>query len=698
MSLQSPREIYFSFFMFTADLEPGNQDYTRVLVRHMHKLAEIGYTGFDLHVADQPAIGFDYEKEVEAYRGLKQALDKEGLTSMKFATNVGTTKDYDPTSPNPEARELALAYLKSRVDITRVLGGEGAIMSGPFLYPYGLFPDEALQKLYPNGGFPDKPLWGDALQDWMQRRLRNADSIFEELADYADEKKVKLALEPVKNWETPPPNMVSEVLDFVERLRSAPCGITIDTAQVLMESQGPNVFKDNVDRAADRGILNYVHISAPDRGKLDDSWIPWDLMLGKLEEPTSHAVRRFHGPYLIEIFNSITPFDSLMRMSRPRYWRPGEDPERPDEPSAYDVASRAFDELRSQIDRVRSAGVREDGPVVSQTPKRLETTLPPESVLGKSNLRMNSSQTDNAYNVSEDDARSFPFTVRTDRYGGLYNAVRVHTFVASYTENDIANATHIVESANALVIVDGQFRAPYARQFRAYVDRLRKKIEGVYLSHRHPDHWYGIPVAFSDQTIYALPATIQWVNDNGKQSLDNHVNALKQQIGEEEANKLVPSTRQFSDWYESLSTKMKPIAPHVETIDGVKYVFEEEDDGEVEAQLTIKLPDLGVAIVQDLIYSGTHLYLSKTMDHWRRILQELAQSDYKTFLAGHGGPADKEELLANMEYLIAAQRMFAAGKKLEELQQYLVARYPERLCQGIFPICLPRLYGLKGEV
>ena len=252
MSLQSPREIYFSFFMFTADLEPGNQDYARVLVRHMRKLAEIGYNGFDLHIADQPASGFDYEKDVEAYRGLKQAFDKEGLTNIKFATNVGTTKDYDPTSPSPKARELALTYLKSRVDITRVLGGEGAIMSGPFLYPYGPFPDKPLQILYPNGGFPDKPLWGDALQDWMQRRLRNADSIFEELADYADEKKVKLALEPVKNWETPPPNMVSEVLDFVERLRSAPCGITIDTAQVLMESQGPHFFKDNVDRAADR--------------------------------------------------------------------------------------------------------------------------------------------------------------------------------------------------------------------------------------------------------------------------------------------------------------------------------------------------------------------------------------------------------------------------------------------------------------
>jgi sugar phosphate isomerase/epimerase/glyoxylase-like metal-dependent hydrolase (beta-lactamase superfamily II) len=683
MSPQPPREIYFSFFMFTADLQPNNQEYRQVLVRHMHKLDEMGYNGFDLHIADRPASDFDYKKEVEDYRGLKQAFDKEGFTNMKFATNVGSTRDYDPTSPSPETRELALLYLKSRVDITKVLGGEGAIMSGPFLYPYG--------------AFPDKPLWSDSLQDWIQPRLRNADSVFKELAHYADENKVKLALEPVKNWETPPPNMVSEVLDFVERLQSKPCGITIDTAQVLMESQGPQIFRKNVDRAANRGLLNYVHISPPDRGDLYDSWIPWDLMLGKLEEPTSPSARRFQGPYLIEIFNAIPPFDALMRMSRRRFWRPGEDPNGSEELNAYRIAYKAFEELRRQIDRVRSASVSGDTPRVRETSQRHETGLRPETVPGKVNLGMKSSQADpaddlpgdDAHGSPLDDAESFPFIVRSDHYGGLYNAVRIHTFIASYTDNNIANATHIVESANALVVVDGQFLAPYARQFRAYAARLNKTIERVYLSHRHPDHWFGIPTAFSDQIVYALPDTIKWVKDNGKQSLENHVERLKKQLGEHEAKVLVPTTHQFT---------MEPIKPHEETIDGVKYVFEEESDAEVETQLTIKLPEIGVAIVQDLIYSGTHLYLSKTMNHWRRILQKLAQSDYKTFLPGHGGPADKEELRANIEYLIAAQRVFSDGKSKDELHKYLLDRYPGRLCQGIFPIYLPRLYGEAGEV
>ena len=88
--------------------------------------------------------------------------------------------------------------------------------------------------------------------------------------------------------------------------------------------------------------LYYVHISAPDRGAVRDSWIPWDIMLGEIEPV-------YRGPYLIEVFNAIPPFDSSMRMSRRRFWRPGEDDPDPKRDSAYDVARAALEELQEQM-------------------------------------------------------------------------------------------------------------------------------------------------------------------------------------------------------------------------------------------------------------------------------------------------------------------------------------------------------------
>ena len=330
------RDIFFSFFMFTADLRPQDSQYTQILIDHLKALTDMGYDGFDVHIAPQPPT-VDHQLEVESYVDLKNAFDKAGLGDAKFTTNVGTTRTFDPTSPYQEQREQALSYLKSRVEITRVLGGD-SIMSGPFLYPYGVFPLTDA----------DEPLWSDALQDWMKPRYEAARSVFEELVEYATAREVKLAIEPVKSWETPPPNMVSEALDFLEGLEHPQGGVTIDTAQVVMESRGPSVFKDNVARAARQDRLYYVHISAPDRGAVRDSWIPWDLVLNEIEPV-------YRGPYLIEVFNAIPPFDSSMRMARRRFWRPGEDDPSPESDSAYDVAQAALEELRAQVISQRGA-------------------------------------------------------------------------------------------------------------------------------------------------------------------------------------------------------------------------------------------------------------------------------------------------------------------------------------------------------
>src|ERR1019366_3478040 len=77
--------------------------------------------------------------------------------------------------------------------------------------------------------------------------------------------------------------------------------------------------------------------------------------------------------------------------------------------------------------------------------------------------------------------------------------VRIHTFVSSFAYSNIANATHIIETKNQLVLVDGQFLVPYARAFRDYADSLGKPIERLYLSHRHPDHWFGLGTARSEE-------------------------------------------------------------------------------------------------------------------------------------------------------------------------------------------------------
>jgi glyoxylase-like metal-dependent hydrolase (beta-lactamase superfamily II) len=253
--------------------------------------------------------------------------------------------------------------------------------------------------------------------------------------------------------------------------------------------------------------------------------------------------------------------------------------------------------------------------------------------------------------------------------------VRIHTFISAFTDSNIANATHIIESKNSLVLIDGQFLATYARKFRAYADSLDKPIDRLYVSHRHPDHWFGLGTAFDDVEIYALEETATFINANGKAMVEDHAAKL----GDENPKKIVPL--------------LNFVTLEPETIDGVTYIYEKIVDTEIDYLLAIGIPELGVYIPQDLIYSGTHLYLTTEMGPWLLALGRMLASNYELFMPGHGLPADKAEVGRNAEYLAAAKVAFDNGLKGDDFRTFLLQRYPARLCPGIFDIYLPRLFG-----
>ncbi len=325
------RDVYLSFFMFTTNLRPGDPAYARVIIHHISELRDRGYAGFDMPIF--PTETLDHRGEVDSYAELKRALDRAGLQDVGFTTNVAATRTFDPTSVYGDQREVALAYLKSRVDITAILGG--TIMAGPIVFPYNVFPVTDF----------GEPIWSDALHAWTRPRYRDAQPVLDELGEYAAAKGVKLAIEPVDHWEQAAPNMVGEVLHFLDGVPSRQVGVCIDSAHVVLGSSGPEAFRRDVLRAAEAGRLNYAQVSAPDRGAVDDSWIPWREFLGAI-------LPSYEGPLLIEIFNAIPAFLSSLHLTRRKFWIPGEDQPVAGVPDAYQVATAALDALRGELGKL----------------------------------------------------------------------------------------------------------------------------------------------------------------------------------------------------------------------------------------------------------------------------------------------------------------------------------------------------------
>jgi glyoxylase-like metal-dependent hydrolase (beta-lactamase superfamily II) len=260
-----------------------------------------------------------------------------------------------------------------------------------------------------------------------------------------------------------------------------------------------------------------------------------------------------------------------------------------------------------------------------------------------------------------------PTTSVLDRDG-----LRVHTFTAPAAF--LANSTHVLETKNALVVIDGQFIVPYARAFRRFVDRLRKPVATMFLSHGHVDHHFGIGAAFADVPVTAAAQTIADLTRDGE---------AERAARAAEYGPLVP---------DRIVIPQHAVTPGVDEVDGVKYEIDVVTNAECAAQLLITLPDHGVTVAQDLVYSGTHLYVTPAVEHTISVLRILAGSGSDVFLAGHGPVADRVELERNAEYLGYARERLADTHDAAAFKAALLTAYPRRTCPELLDICVPRLF------
>jgi len=233
--------------------------------------------------------------------------------------------------------------------------------------------------------------------------------------------------------------------------------------------------------------------------------------------------------------------------------------------------------------------------------------------------------------------------------------VKIHTYTSP--ENGLLVNTHLIELRSQLLAVDAQYGLPYAAEVIEYAKSLGKPISRLYVTHEHPDHFFG--TATFDAPIYALPevkSAIETVGDT--MAANSHAN--------------------FGDFVPATATKPdRTVEPGEEIIDGVRVEFHRVKNVEAAAILTVALPDHGVIITQDVAYNQVHLFIAeRRFEDWASALAELEQLPYETVLPGHGEPGGKEIYGQVREYLTAAKALLAEASSGEQLKATLIERFP----------------------
>jgi glyoxylase-like metal-dependent hydrolase (beta-lactamase superfamily II) len=237
--------------------------------------------------------------------------------------------------------------------------------------------------------------------------------------------------------------------------------------------------------------------------------------------------------------------------------------------------------------------------------------------------------------------------------------LNVHTYTSP--DKGWQVTTQIVELPDQLVVVDGQYLLPYAREAAAFCKQLGKPISRLYISHFHPDHHLGAE-AFG-APVYALA------------DVKERITAIGDRLASEERAKFTGEPGIIPDH------AIKPgfvVAPGIETIGGSTFEFRVVHHAEADPSLIVALPDERILIAQDLIYNRVHLFLGeKNFDGWIAALNEYRALPYGRILPGHGVPGGLELYDQMVDYLTFARTALASSPDGKTFSEALLKRYPD---------------------
>jgi glyoxylase-like metal-dependent hydrolase (beta-lactamase superfamily II) len=217
------------------------------------------------------------------------------------------------------------------------------------------------------------------------------------------------------------------------------------------------------------------------------------------------------------------------------------------------------------------------------------------------------------------------------------------------------------------VLIDAQFTLSNAHRLIATILESKKNLTTVYVTHAHPDHYFGlvaIKQAFPKAKLVALPATIAGI----KKSWQAKVKQWGPMYGADlTAQPAIPT----------------PVSGKSLTLEGQTLEIHGGVQGDAADNSYIWIPSIKTVIAGDIVYHGVHPWTAETnaaaRQAWLKTLDELTALGATTVVAGHKDPKLKDDpsgIDQTRAYLKAFDEALAASKTPDELEAKLKAKYP----------------------
>jgi glyoxylase-like metal-dependent hydrolase (beta-lactamase superfamily II) len=226
------------------------------------------------------------------------------------------------------------------------------------------------------------------------------------------------------------------------------------------------------------------------------------------------------------------------------------------------------------------------------------------------------------------------------------------------------NSTLVAGDKEA-ILIDGQFDLADAHRLVALVLESKKTLTTVYITHSHPDHYFGLAVikqAFPKAKLVALPAVVAEI----KKTWQAKVKQWGPMYGE-----LVPQKPELP-----VALKGTTLALEGQTLE-IKSA-----QGDSADNTYVWIPSIKTVVTGDIVYSGVHVWTAETTAEsrkaWQKTLDDLTALGPTTVIAGHADPklpTTPASIKATRDYLAAFDTAVASSKSADEVQQKMKAKY-----------------------